>query len=105
MPEVYVEKIGSRWYYSEETVDNIDKLHKDTFPIEWTFLDEHFPEFFAYTVYGYYIWKPVLAIVIILICILLYYILEPAVYFLLRQMGRVLALPLSRKQSRAGAAQ
>ncbi len=43
MPDVYVEKIGGRWYYSEETVDKIDKLHKDTFPIEFSFLDENFP--------------------------------------------------------------
>ena len=90
MPDVYVEKVGSRWYYSEETVEKIDELYRETFPIEWTYLDENFPEFFEYKVFGYHIWKPVTIIVLILICVLLYYILEPFVYFLLRQMGRVL---------------
>ena len=40
MPEIYVEKVGSRWYYSKETVESIEKLHIDTFPdrmdISWT---------------------------------------------------------------------
>ncbi len=89
MPDVYVERIGSRWYYSEETVEKIDKLHKDTFPLEWTYFHEKFPEFFNYTVYGYYVWKPVSALVIILICILLYYALVPVIFFLLRQIGSV----------------
>jgi len=90
MPDVYVEKVGSRWYYSEETVEKIDKLYKDTFPVEWAFLDENFPKFFEYKIFGYHIWKPVTIVLLILICVLLYYILEPFVYFLLRQIGRVL---------------
>jgi MscS family membrane protein len=90
MPEVYVEKVGSRWYYSKETVDKIDELYSDTFPIEWAFLDENFPEFFAYTVYGYHIWKPIVTILLILVCILFFYILQPVVYFILKQLGRVL---------------
>ncbi len=32
LPEVYVEKIDGRWYYSEETVSNIPKLHETVYP-------------------------------------------------------------------------
>ena len=32
LPEVYIEKRGSYWYYSEETIENLDKIYKDTFP-------------------------------------------------------------------------
>ncbi len=90
MPDVYVEKVGSRWYYSEETVEKIDEIYRDTFPVEWAFLDENFPEFFSYTVYGYHIWKPIAIVVMILICVLLYYVLEPVVFFLLKNFGGVL---------------
>jgi len=90
MPEVYVEKIGSRWYYSKETIQSIEKLHKETFPIEFSFLDDNFPEFFTYTVFGFKIWRPITIVVIILICILLYYILEPVIFFLLKKLGRII---------------
>lgn len=90
MPDVYVEKVGSRWYYSAETVEKIDKLYKDTFPIEFSYLDENFPHLFTYTIAGYHIWKPVAIIAMILICVLLYFILEPVVFFLLRNLGRLI---------------
>jgi MscS family membrane protein len=90
MPDIYVERIGSRWYYSEETVKKVDKLYKDTFPIEFSYLDENFPHLFTYTLGGYHIWKPVAFLAMILICFLLYFILEPVVFFLLRQLGRLI---------------
>ncbi len=90
MPDVYVERIGTRWYYSAETVEKIDKLYKNTFPIEFSYLDENFPHLFTYTIGGYHIWKPIAFLAMILICILLYFILEPVVFFLLRQLGRLI---------------
>ncbi|MGB1241046.1 MAG: mechanosensitive ion channel family protein [Chitinophagales bacterium] len=32
LPEVYVEKIGGKWYYSKETVEAIPRLYQQTFP-------------------------------------------------------------------------
>jgi MscS family membrane protein len=32
MPQIYVEKIGKNWYYSSETILNIDTLYKEVFP-------------------------------------------------------------------------
>ena len=32
LPEVYVEKIGNKWYYSRETVEAIPRLHGEVFP-------------------------------------------------------------------------
>ncbi len=31
-PLIYVEKIGSNWYYSVETINNLDKLYHQVFP-------------------------------------------------------------------------
>ena len=46
LPEVYIEKVGSRWYYSVETLGNVDALYKKTFPYDLTKLNEKFPKFF-----------------------------------------------------------
>lgn len=32
LPQVYVEKIGDKWYYSQATVDALPQLHKQVFP-------------------------------------------------------------------------
>lgn len=32
LPQVYVEKIGNKWYYSQTTVDVLPQLHKQVFP-------------------------------------------------------------------------
>lgn len=41
VPVVYAEKTDSLWYYSRTTVNNIDKLHKEIYPLG-TFLSEWF---------------------------------------------------------------
>ena len=32
MPQIYIEKIGEKWYYSAETVAKIENLYKEVFP-------------------------------------------------------------------------
>ncbi len=32
LPQVYLEKIGNRWYYSKATIDALPQLHKQVFP-------------------------------------------------------------------------
>tara|TARA_B110000046_G_scaffold185568_1_gene227760 strand:- start:3148 stop:4779 length:1632 start_codon:yes stop_codon:yes gene_type:complete len=32
MPQIYIEKIGENWYYSSETIANIDTLYQEVFP-------------------------------------------------------------------------
>ena len=90
MPEIYVEKIGSKWYYSQETTEKIDELYEKTFPVEFSFLRAKFHEFFSYQVKGYLVWKPIAIVLILLICILIYHLFQPIIYFLLKQIGRLL---------------
>jgi MscS family membrane protein len=90
MPEVYVEKIGSNWYYSKETTQRIDELHKKTFPVEFSYLSQKFPEWFTYQVMGYLVWKPIAVVLILLISILIYYLFEPLIFFLLKQVARLI---------------
>lgn len=84
MPEIYVEKVGSKWYYSEETIKLVDELYKDTFPLEFTALDSKFPKFFKAKAFGMFIWKPVAFLLTLLACGLLFWLLMPIIMFILR---------------------
>lgn len=89
LPEVYIEKSGNNWYFSEETIENLDKVYKDTFPIEFSWFNKRFPEFFKTTVNDVLIWKPVAVLITLIICVILFYILEPVLFFLLRLFQRL----------------
>lgn len=43
LPEVYVEKIGNDWYYSQATVEAIPALHKKVYPFGTNFWANWFP--------------------------------------------------------------
>ncbi|PCI08332.1 MAG: mechanosensitive ion channel protein MscS [Flavobacteriaceae bacterium] len=90
LPQVYVEKTGNRWYYSKETLANLDEIYAATFPWEFTWLQKQFPHFFKKIVYGVYIWKPVGLVVLVLFCILLFYLLNPIVYFIIKKTQQLI---------------
>lgn len=89
LPEVYIEKYGKNWYYSEETIENLDKIYKDTFPIEFSWFNEKFPKFFKTSINNILIWKPIAVVLTIIICIILFYILEPIMFFVLKLFQRI----------------
>ncbi len=89
LPEVYIEKSGQNWYYSKETINNLDRIYKKTFPLEFSWFNERFPNFFNASVKGILIWKPVSALIILAICVILFFILEPVMFFTLRMFQRM----------------
>lgn len=95
LPEVYLEKSGNNWYYSEETIESLDVLYKRTFPLEFSWFNERFPKFFSKTVNDVLIWKPVAVLVIMLISVILFFIFEPIMFFFLRLLQRIFFRKLS----------
>ncbi len=89
MPQIYVEKIGNNWYYSKETVENIEEIYQETFPWQFTWIQNKFPEFFQTIVYGIKIWQPIGALILILLGVILYFILDPILFFILRKIQRI----------------
>ena len=89
LPEIYIEKYGKNWYFSEETIENIDEIYKETFPIEFSWFNEKFPKFFKTTINNILIWKPIAVVLTIIICIILFYLLEPIMFFVLRLFQRI----------------
>ncbi|UCE93502.1 MAG: mechanosensitive ion channel family protein [Flavobacteriaceae bacterium] len=89
LPEVYIEKYNNKWYYSQETIDNLEKIYSKTFPLEFTWFNKKFPEFFTVTVNDVLIWKPVALLITLIISVLLFFILEPVMFFILRLLQRI----------------
>ncbi|MDH3322119.1 MAG: mechanosensitive ion channel family protein [Flavobacteriaceae bacterium] len=89
LPEVYVEKVGNQWYFSTETIEKIDGIYADTFPWEFTWLEKKFPRIFSKTVYGVLIWKPIGLLLLIGFCFILYYILNPLIFFILKRIQKL----------------
>ena len=85
MPEIYVEKTGNYWYYSKETVENIDQLYTDTFPWQFTYLQKKFPKLFHQTAYNIKIWKPIGFLLLIILCIVLFFILDKIIFYFLKK--------------------
>ena len=85
MPEIYVEKIGSRWYYSKETIEYIDEIHQEIFPWEFKWLQKKFPAIFEKKIEGVNIWKPFAILILIGLCILFVKILKRILFFILRK--------------------
>ena len=85
IPEIYVEKVGSRWYYSKETIEYIDEIHKEIFPWEFKWLQKKFPAIFEKKIEGVNIWKPFAILILIGLCILFIKILKRILFFILRK--------------------
>lgn len=99
LPEIYVEKYGENWYFSEETVQNLDKIYKKTFPIDFSWFKEKFPKFFEISANDILIWKPIVAIGTIIICIILFYLLEPILFLFLKLFQRLFFRKISDERT------
>lgn len=99
LPQVYVEKIGSRWYYSKETIESIDEIYKYTFPWEFKWLQKHYPTFFEEKINGVHAWKPFGILILIAISLLIYYILKPIFFYVLKKIQFLLVKDKSYQSS------
>lgn len=57
LPEVYLERIDEKWYYSSETVDAIPQLHKEVYPFGTDFLLNILPKYGQEKVLGLKVWQ------------------------------------------------
>ena len=100
LPTLYLEKTGSNWYFSRETLADVDKLHAETFSFELTWLKSRFPKFFETRFFGMLIWKPLGLLIIFLFSVILYYLLEPVIFFILRYVQKFFAKKVSDESVR-----
>lgn len=66
-PNLYLEKVGSNWYISKSTTEQIGFLHKETFPFGTDKLLNLLPKAGNYKVLGIKIWQYVGILIIVII--------------------------------------
>ncbi len=91
LPEVYVEKIDGRWYYSAATVKAIPRLHKDVFPFGADLFVKLMPRWGQKSVLGLALWQYVGLGLLIFLTWLLHLVLRQALRPLLRMLARMLS--------------
>ncbi len=90
MPDIYVEKVNGKWYYSEQSVQKIDEIYDNTFAWEFSWLQSKLPKLNHKKFLGTEIWKLLGLLILLGISTLLFYILKPIVFFLLKKIQRVI---------------
>jgi len=75
LPDIYVEKQGTNWYYSGETINAIPTLYDNIYRIDFSYLKTRFPQLFTYSVKGIKVWKFIMFLILIGLSIITYWIL------------------------------
>lgn len=76
LPEIFIEKIGSKWYYSPDCYDEIEKMYDDVYPFGSDLLYDNVPRFENRKFLGIYLWQYLSFIILIFIAVLIYFILN-----------------------------
>ncbi|MBL6448196.1 mechanosensitive ion channel family protein [Fulvivirga sp. 29W222] len=90
-PDLYVEKVGKRWYFSGKTIKNIPKWHKEVYPFGTDKLLKLLPSLGTTKVLGLYVWQLIGVLILILLSFLLHklftFIFEKLIIQLLLKLG------------------
>ena len=88
LPQVYLEKTGGRWYYSEETVQLIPELHKEVYPFGADLLLNLLPQFGQQQILGMALWQYIGLLAILLLSILVHLALSRLLTPVVRRLAR-----------------
>ncbi len=88
LPEVYVEKIEGRWYYSGETVSVIPKLHRRIYPLGADLLLNLLPNGSNRQFLGLYLWQILGVLIVLAISILVNYLLRWILRAVMQRLSR-----------------
>jgi MscS family membrane protein len=86
MPLISVERIDGSWYYSNETVQNIDQLYAEVFPWYIDKLHEIIPGSGHKKIFSIEIWQYVALILLVGVALLVFAIAKRLAFFILRRI-------------------
>lgn len=86
LPQVYVEKIGDSWYYSRETIENINEIYRSVFPWYTEKLLQIIPDVGHKSFLGVELWQYIGLLLLIIICATLFFLLKKVVYLILKKI-------------------
>ncbi len=86
LPDVYLEKVNGKWFYSKETINQIPKLHRATYPMGTDRLLTYLPRMGQNKILGLAIWQYLTVLIIFVFSWLFYKILSGLLMPLFRQI-------------------
>lgn len=86
LSEIYVVKIGDKWYYSPESIKMVNTLYKKVYPWYTDKLQQIIPEIGHYKFLNIELWQLIGIFALLLFCWVLFYFFNWIVYHLLRRV-------------------
>ncbi|MCB9279046.1 MAG: mechanosensitive ion channel family protein [Lewinellaceae bacterium] len=93
LPSVYVEKVEGKWYYSAETVSQIEQLHHEVYPFGADLLLNLLPQFGNRKVLGLQAWQFMGLLIILLLVIGAHFVLSRLLKPIVRRLTRSRVYP------------
>lgn len=88
-PQIMLERVNGRWYYSKRTAEAIPAMHREKFPFGSDFLMNLFPASIAHKeVLGLHMWQYLGALLIIILSFILHRIQILLIEFLIKIISR-----------------
>ena len=84
VPEIYLERIDGKWYYSRETVSLVPDLHHNLYPLGSDFLVRILPHKANAKFLGLFLWQHAGFAFITILCLLVYFILSRIITWMIR---------------------
>ncbi len=91
MPQIYLEKVGDNWYYSKQTLLQVDKLYDEVFPWYAQKIHQWLPKFGDKRFLSIPIWKFTGLISLLIASALLFFILNKLIYFILIKTQKIIS--------------
>ncbi len=88
MPQIYLEKVNDKWYYSKETIANIPKLHKKVYPFGSDILVNLLPISSQKVFLGLAIWQIIGMFVIVIFAFIFYELLKLIIKPIIQRISR-----------------
>jgi MscS family membrane protein len=86
VPNIYVEKISGKWFYSKETVASIEDLYAETFPFATPDMIENLPPFFREKLFNIEVWQIIGIALFFLVSVVIFKLLTWIFGFLLAKI-------------------
>lgn len=88
MPLISVEKIGENWYYSEETINNLDEIYNDVFPWYVLKIEQLVPNIGHKKFLDIEIWKFIGLLLLLIVAFVIHAVFKRIIYFVLQRIHK-----------------
>ncbi len=88
LPQVYLERIDGQWYYSRQTITEIQRLHDNIYPLGSDILINLIPRYSQVKTMGLYAWQWLGIFLILLIAFIFHWILTRVIRLVIKLITR-----------------